>query len=389
MARRDGLQRQLVDARATMASGQVRESTQWLNPTIEWRRENLGSPLQPDIFATAYVPFDLSGRRLALRGAGQAGQQRVESDAMAERRAADLHVAQSWLDAAANTELAAVMRGQASALAELARIDSVRVREGLVAEAVGLRTSIEADRAQLAAVRADRDAAQSLVSLSRQLGTSIVGAMLAALTTPVLPAAPDSVFAVDHARRSRPELRAREAAVLEARRRLAAEQRGVLGEVQLQGGTKETSGFMTGQLGVAMPLPLFNRNDGARARATGGLREATVLQRDALLALRGEVERTRQHYMKVQSTMTAAVTFDQRATALVESARVAYREGHMTLTELLDAERAAVDARTLHRQWLVEAWMARLTLELTLGGRLDSDSPLDLPVISNSSPDRR
>lgn len=389
MARQQGLLRQLADARGRIADGRVRESTQWLNPTLEWRRENLGSPLQPDIFATAYVPFDLAGRRLALRGASSAGRGRVQADLQHERRMAELTVARGWLEAASAHELARVVNEQAAALQELARVDSTRVREGLVAEAVGLRTSLEADRARMTAVRARQSEGELLLTLSRQLGEVVQAAQLAALMAPGLPVAPDSLLAVETAQRSRPDLLARELAVAEARKRLAAEQRGVLGEVQLQGGTKETGGFMTGQLGVAMPLPLFNRNNGARERAAGELREAQLLHDDAKRALQLSVIRARQHYVALRDTREAAASFDARATTLVQSARIAYREGHLTLTELLDAERAAVDARTAHRQWMVDAWMARLELELALGARLDAESPLDLPLLTPSTPSGR
>lgn len=389
LARQQGLLRQLAEARGRIADGRVRESTQWLNPTLEWRRENLGSPLQPDIFATAYVPFDLTGRRLALRGASTAGRGRVQADLQHERRMAELAVARGWLEAASARELSAVQQEQAAALQELARVDSTRVREGLVAEAVGLRTSLEADRAQMTAVRARQNEGEQLLQLSRQLGQTVRAERLAALMAPELPAAPDTMLAVSTALRSRPDLLARELAVMEARKRLAAEQRGVLGEVQLQGGTKETGGFMTGQLGVAMPLPLFNRNNGARERAAGELREAQLLHDDARRALQLSVLRARQHYLALRSTRDAAASFDARATTLVQSARVAYREGHLTLTELLDAERAAVEARTAHRQWMVDAWLARLEFELALGARLDAQSPLDLPLLTPSTPSGR
>ncbi len=368
MARQQGLLRQLAEARGRVADGRVRESTQWLNPTFEWRRENLGSPLQPDIFATAYVPIDLVGRRLALRGASSAGRGRVQADLQHERRVAELTVARGWLEAASAHELAGVVNEQAQALLELARVDSTRVREGLVAEAVGLRTSIEADRARMTAVRARQSEGELLSTLSRQLGETVHAAQL---------------------QRGRPDLTARELAVAEARKRFAAEQRGVLGEVQLQGGTKETGGFMTGQVGLAMPLPLFNRNNGARERAAGELREAQLLHDDARRAMQLTVLRARRHYLALRDTREAAASFDARATTLVQSARVAYREGHLTLTELLDAERAAVDARTAHRQWMVDAWMARLELELALGARLDAQSPLELPLLTPPTPSGR
>lgn len=383
LARRDGPLRRVADAREQMGLGRVRETGQWGNPTLEWRRENLGSALQPDIFATLYVPFDVSGRRLTLRRAANAGRDRVNADAVAERREGELEVARAWTRAAVARGAAAIAQQQFEALQEIARVDRERLKEGLVSEAIGLRTSLEADRARVALVTANQDAMQSRGQLLRLLGLAdSVTLEVAPVTAPPLPDAPDSAAVRDLALRMRPDVQAREAGVLEAQRRLSAEQRGVLGDVQLQGGTKETSGFMTGQVGVAMPLPLFNRNTGARQRATGELQEARALRDDIRLTVRTAVASSWRHYQLVRATATDAATFDARGREVARIARVAYLEGHATLTELLDAERAAADARHTQLTWAANAWLARLEFERALGARLASDSPLDLPVLS-------
>lgn len=382
-ARSAGPLRRLADARRQVALGQVRESTQWANPTLEWRRENLGSPLQPDIFATLYLPFDVSGRRLALRQAASAGRERVSADAANDVREGELQVARAWLRAAVAEGALAVSAQQFEALRDIARIDAERLREGLVSEAVGLRTSLEADRARVALVSARNEAAVARTDLARLIGLPEGSAPATAeLAAPAMPAAPDTALALATAMDRRPDVQARDAAVREAQRRLAAEQRGTFGEVQLQGGTKETGGFMTGQIGFAMPMPVFNRNDGARQRATGQVNEARVLRDDVRRAVRHGVLNALAHYREVQSAAGDAATFAARGHEVARIARLSYHEGHVTLTELLDAERAAAEAMLQQLRWAADAWLTRLELERTLGARLDADSPLDLPVLA-------
>jgi cobalt-zinc-cadmium efflux system outer membrane protein len=160
------------------------------------------------------------------------------------------------------------MRAQADALMEVATVDAARMREGAVSEGVALRTQLEADRAQVALASAIGEEARARADLARVLGVPDGDlAPTAALTAPALPEPPDSITAGDLAMRARPEVAAREAGVREARARLGAEQRGAIGDWQLQGGSKKTAGVMTGQIGLAVPFPLFNRNDGARLRA--------------------------------------------------------------------------------------------------------------------------
>jgi cobalt-zinc-cadmium efflux system outer membrane protein len=86
----------------------------------------------------------------------------------------------------------------------------------------------------------------------------------------------------------------------------------------------------------------------------------------------------------VRAAASDAATFGVRGREVARIARLSYREGHATLTELLDAERAAADAMHQHLRWAADAWLARLELERTLGARLDAESPLDLPVLAQT-----
>lgn len=393
MARARGPLHRLAGAREQTAIGRVRENTEWANPSLEWRQENLGSALQPDIFATAYVPFDVSGRRVALQQSAAAGTARARGDRLVDWRRADLDVARGWLRAALAAGQVEVLERQAEALRQIAEVDAARLREGLVSDAVGLRTSLEADRARVALVRSRTEAEAARAELARLIGLSLteflaVRVAVQVLEAPALPPPPDSTALLTVAAATRPEIRSGEAFVRETERRLAAEQRGVLGEVQLQGGTKRTSGVMTGQVGIAMPMPFFSRNDGARQRARGESMEARLHLEDVRRTVHSAVRVALQHYRNLRATQSDASTFGSRGRDVGDIARTAYREGHISLTELLDAERASADAMQAHWQWLVDAWLARLELEWAAGARLDADSPLDLPLLSTLVPGR-
>ncbi len=381
LARQHAPSLRIADARRDASIGRARELAQFVNPTVEYRRENLGSSLSPDIFATVYLPFDVTGRRLALRSAGSAGQRRASADGDADRRDAELRVAQAWLRAAAAEELVNVARTQAAAMREVATIDSARQREGAVAEAVAMRTRLEADRARVSLATTVGDAARARADLARAVGVPDRELPpVSLLTAPAMPEPPDSVAAATMATASRPELAARLAGVREAKARLGAEQRGAIGDWQLQGGSKKTAGVMTGQVGLALPFPLFNRNDGARLRARGDLAEAEAMRDDASIGVRAEAVAALTAYLAVRANRADAATFAARGREIATIARTSYREGHASLVELLDAERAASDAMSAHIRWSVDAWLARLELERALGVRLDADGPLDLPL---------
>lgn len=381
LARQHAPSLRVADARRDVTVGRATELAQFANPSIEYRRENLGSALSPDIFTTVYMPFDVTGRRFQLRQARGAARTRATADAAAERRDGEVGIARAWLRAAMSNAHSAIAKRHADALREVASIDSIRQREGLVAEGVALRTGLEADRALAAWASASGDASRARAELARALGVSDhdFGAV-SEVMAPDLPLAPDSATALRIAGASRTEFVARDAALQEARARAGAESRGVLGDWQLQGGSKKTAGVMTGQLGLAVPLPLFNRNDGARLRARGEIAEATAWRDDAEIGIRAEVVAAVAAYNFVRAQASTAASFERRGREIAEIARTAYREGHTTLTEWLDAERAASDAMTAHVRWRADAWLARLDLERALGVRLDDHSPLDLPI---------
>jgi len=381
LARQHGPSLRIANARRDAALGRARESAQFANPTFEYRRENLGSTLLPDIFATLYLPFDVTGKRLAQRRASGEARERIQADGVAARRDAEVHVARAWLDAAVAQEHFTVVVAQVEALEEVAAVDATRQREGLVSEGAAMRTRLEADRARLSLATAVGLQARTRADLARAMGvTAVQLGVLPALPVPLLPPSPDSADAITLAVGSRPEVAARAAGVREAQARVGVEQRGALGDWQLQGGSKKTAGIMTGQIGLALPFPLFNRNDGARLRTRAELAEATAWQDDLTIGVAADVIAARTTYSALRMQAVDASTFARRGREIATSARVAYREGHASLVELLDAERAASDAMQAHIRWTADAWLSRFELERALGVRLDADSPLDLPL---------
>ena len=84
-------------ARRLVAQGRARNDGAFPNPTLEWRRENLTSPLQPDIFGTLQIPLDVTGRRFAVRSAGGelVARGRADSSAVARQIEGDVMRARS------------------------------------------------------------------------------------------------------------------------------------------------------------------------------------------------------------------------------------------------------------------------------------------------------
>ena len=372
MARTRGPLAAAAAGRRLVTAGRGRTDAAWPNPTAEWRRENYDSPLQPDIFATLQVPVDLTGRRLALRQAGSLAGQRGVADSASAIRQLDVDVLRAFWRASLANELETIAEGEREARERTATFDAQRFREGAVAEVSAMRTQLEADRARIASAAAQADAARARADLARLLGTTMDSlGPLQAVSTGALEgiAVPDTSWTT--VRAQRPDLAAARLAAAEGERRWRAEQRGLLGDLNVVGGYKGTGGYATGLLGVLVPLPLFNRNEGPRERTRGEYVIAHADLQDLELRARGEVRAAAQAWdVVVAAGRAGAATLSERATEVARIAEASYREGAISLVELIEAQRARSDARAAAARWAHDAHLARLELHRATGASL-------------------
>jgi outer membrane protein TolC len=351
-------------------SGRARADAQWANPTLELRRENEGAPIPYDDFATLTLPVSLTGRRAALRDASAAARIRSVADSVMVLREAGFRAAQEWWEAWITASTAVFAVEQAARFAELARFDSLRAAEGMVAEAAAMRTRLEAERAGINAVHAIAAAGRARAALAARIGAEDPQALsLAApsLDTPA-PVGVSIEEALRDALANRPDVQAAQAAVREADRRRAAESRGVLPDVGLSGGYKGTAGFSAATFGVILTPPIMNSNGGARERATGEWLLADAERRALEIRVAGEV---RAAYDAVTAMDALAFRSDassaQRADTIAAAAEAAYREGAATLTETLEALRAVADVRAATLRALADRHLIRLELRRAMG----------------------
>jgi outer membrane protein TolC len=374
-ARAQGPWRDVPAARGALTRGEQSAATQFPNPTFEYRRENGGSPLPPDEFFTLTVPVDLTGRRLALWQARSVSVRRGVADSAAAQIELDHGAARAWIDAALSAELAAAAQTQAVALDSLAAFDESRFAAGAVAEVAALRTRVEADRAFLLAAAAQATAAKALATLRVWVGGDRASLASLAATPISTPPSRDALLAL--ARRARPDALAAAAATEQLALRRSAERRGILGDVQLVGGTKNTSGFRnTAVVGFLLPLPLFNQNGGPRTTTDAEWRIAAATSAALALRVEADVDAAYEGWNAINARSTAARSLADRADDVAAIARATYREGASTLTAVLEAQRAAFDVRAAAADGLAALLRADLDLRAAAGrGPLDPWTP--------------
>lgn len=364
-----------ASGRVAAAAGSARQLSTLPNPVVELRREHWNSPLAKDDYATVTIPMDVTMRRSALRSAGRNAVAAAIADSAIAARELEAAVTRAYLQSALANELASIAEDRARALHGMAEFEAARVREGAVAEGIALRTRLESERAQLELAAARADAERARASLARAMGTvSSDGAGLAVL--PLDLAASDRLPGVEQAMavamERRPDATAAERRLAAARSMVSAEWRATLPDVGVQLGAKRTGGYDTGVAAISVALPIFDRGSGARQRARGEQQVAEAELRSVRDRVRAEAAGSLRAYrelLAVRPAGTAALA--EGGAEVARIAEASYREGAITLMELLDAERAHADFRAALARWTADVALARMEVNRALGAPIE------------------
>lgn len=348
----------------------------WANPTLDVGREQVfsaGGPAEQNrIGLQAGLP--LTGRRELARAVADAGVALAEAEAA--QRVAGL--AQAFRGAYAAAHFGAA---QAGALAQglttygrLERVVEARRRSGEAAgyDAIRLgleRAALEAQRDELAARMAG--ARSQLTAL---LGQPLDGALTLATAPPVAPIPPVEGL-LTQALAGRPDLLAVRAGLAQARLQGQLADRLRWPEPALSFGLKQTNeptvqGFGYAA-GLSWPLPVFDSGQAGLARADAERARWRAEEAATLARIRIEVPAARAALL---ARVATATRFRRSVLAglprMLTVAELAYREGEAGIVPLLDAHRAAQQARAQAIDLDAAAHAATLDLERLIGAPL-------------------
>ena len=345
----------------TMAgAAQVALARQWQNPAVSWSY----SKDAPQYHYALELPLDLPfirGPRIAGATASQrAAQQRFRY----ERASVAMEADTAYTRALAARALALLSARNAADADSLRRIAQARRDAGDVSDMDVALATITAGQAANDATADSLTYASALLDLQVVMGRDSHAAPIEltdSLGEPPAPALGSNgqplavAAATDRA----------EAAALALR----VERRSLFGQPSLMAGwdAGDPSGGATGKLptfGIALPIPLFNRNtasialaqaDAARARAELAL--MTTLSRT-------ERERAEREYAAAKARYDRGAQLVQSAERVAAMALTAYREGAASLSTVLEARRAARDVLAQRVRDAADAWIAVAELKV-------------------------
>jgi outer membrane protein, heavy metal efflux system len=370
------LELRLAREEAAAAEARVAAAGALPNPALSATREQLSG--DPGIYHETILQvgqaLPIGGqrglRREAARQRAEAARARLEGTRL--RTAFEVH--RAYLRAAAAEADLAALAEATDVFRRVEESGRSRLAEGDISRFDQSRLQIERaryetllSRARLALVEASREltflvapdsvAARTVILPSERLGELVAATGIADVETALLAAA------------GRADVRAAEAEVEAAEAVLTLQRRLRVPDLTLSGGFKhQADGYQGAVVGVSVPLPLWDRNRGGIAEAEANLAAARTRRELALRSAESEIRRAWEARRSLEERMRViGETLLPESAGLLETARLAYAEGEMSLVELLDAADAYRGAREAVTALVAEYLSAAYELEHATG----------------------
>jgi outer membrane protein, heavy metal efflux system len=370
------LELRLAREEASAAEARIAAAGVLPNPGISATREQLSGDagVYHETILQVGQAFPIGGqrglRREAARQTAEAARARFDGVRLRltfEVYRAYLHAAAAEADLAALAETTEVFqRVEESGRSRLAEGDISRFDQSrLQIERARYETLLA--RARLALAEASRELA--LLIAPDSVGThSLILPSERLSELAAVAAVPDIETALRTAAR-RAEVLAAEAEVEAAEAVLTLQRRLRIPDVTLSGGYKHQSdGYQGAVVGVSVPLPLWDRNRGGIVEAGANLAAARTRRELALRRAESEIRRAWETRRSLEERMRLiGETLLPESASLLETARLAYAEGEMSLVGLLDAADAYRGARESVTALLADYLSATYDLERATG----------------------
>ncbi len=369
------------------AAALERQAGAFANPTLAYGREQTsrGGQSNAQNILQLEQPLELGSLRGARRDAAHARREAAEARLLQTRIRLDADVARAYAAAIGAVQRARLADQFATVVTEAQRVSDERLAAGDVSGYAARRLRLEAARFAASRATATLDVRNARIALVSLIGDAWstadslrlpgnFGDVTSTLTrvTPGVDIALDSL--VRQAGRARTELHiARlDVAANQADARVASMSR-VPVPVLSAGHKDERSagspgGFTGFVAGIAIPLAVFDRRQGAVAAADATSRASIAavdaVMRRVTLDVTSAFDALRSTEMQRK---TLAPYMGDDARRALEAVQASYAEGELTLVEWLDALRAYQDAQSTYVTLETEVAIRRATLAQALG----------------------
>jgi outer membrane protein, heavy metal efflux system len=364
-----------LNARTDEVRAAQAERTLWPNPSATFSRESvLGSH---DTFLLGRQELPISGRRSRLQAAGRLAVDAARAEAEWERHQHQADVREAYTALLLAQQREAALQRAIEELQTLIGVLRAREEEGEGSAYDRMRgqralVDLEAERSL-----AEGDRARAQGRLAGYLGPGArPGSAGGRRLADPHPLAAAAAGAHRQALAARGDYRASAFSVARFEAERSAATRLQIPTPAVTGGLKRSDlGGITSsgyQVSVDLSMPLFNRGQAATALATAQKARAEAEAESWRLRIEADVRAAynvaRLHEQRLSRYQEAAAAIAEPLAAI---GRVGYEEGELTILELLDAERQALDARLRILELAAAARRAAIELDRVTGREIN------------------
>ena len=339
-----------ANARVRAAHGGLSSAKTWSNPVVSLESQQMSEPgpgtgaSQRETMTTAMVPLEPFYQRGPRIQRAQALIRASEADVLTQRQQVAIDAADTYYQVALAQVSVSATRSLAQWFDTVVTYNSVRVREGVTAEADLIRSELERDHVLNELAMAESELARAEANLQNFIrgGRDAAGVQVDVDSVPLVASRIITTTVRPEVEAARQRLVASEAAA-------AGEKRMFLRELGAMVGTKTMGGSSSLVTGFTVPFPLLDQNRGS-INTAGAERDAAKFdlefERRRTDADRFGAEKAERILsLRVAAFGSGPAGYLARAEEARRIALGAYREGGATLLQVIDAARAWREAR--------------------------------------------
>lgn len=340
------------------------------NPSIGWERESspgrvTGREIEDSLFLT--LPIDFTGRRPAQKALARSGASVARARAARTQSEAVTAALDAFYEAIGSNRDVQILTQAVTRLEEAARVVRRRHEEGTTSGYERTRLELEAELARSRLRQAETRARTARATLTVLLGVDAATLELRGDFATADPAPASSASST----RERPLILHLRASEAEARDAHSAAGWAWIPTLSLSGGLRISEAMESRYgyvAGASLSIPIFSWGEELRAESSARQRLAAAETRAAQRVTRVEEVRAREQLTSARAEITrfTEATVD-RVELLERAVGSGYREGDLSVVELVDAQRARTDVERRQLELELIAKQAEIDLRAARG----------------------
>jgi cobalt-zinc-cadmium efflux system outer membrane protein len=314
-------------------------------------------------------PIELGGKRGARIDVASRAQDAAGIELERKRNALRADVIQAFNSAQTAQQRLQLARQSLQLAEHGVRVAQGRIEAGKSSPVEGTRAQVQLSEVRLEVSRAERDQANAYQQLAQVMGAPLPTSTNVQAATQNLATLPPPGRLLERLNQTA-ELRLAKLQIDQREASLGLEKSQRIPDLTVSIGSQysETERERVNVVGLSMPIPLFNRNQGNVLAAARRSDQARDLRNATELRLRTEVQTSLEQWQTANGEVNAFnQTILPAAQSAVDSATRGFEMGKFGFLDVLDAQRTLIAARSQYIQAVSEATDARVRLERIYG----------------------